>query len=73
MLHLPFLLQSPLLCCDTLHVWHKPVGELYQNLLDHALNADSSQEKAIPGLAAVSALFAYHTAILFSHDRLDGG
>lgn len=46
-------------------------SELCQNLLDHTHKTDSRGKKAIPGLLAVSALFAYHTAILFSHDMLE--
>lgn len=39
----------------------------------HTYNTDSREKKlAIPGLLAVSTVFAYyHTAILFSHDTLE--
>ncbi len=48
-------------------------SELCENLLDHTHthNTDTREKKAIPGLLAVSTMFAYHTAILFSHDMLE--
>lgn len=62
----------------TLHVscgrvWLKTaLSELCEKLFDRTYNTDGGEEKAILGFV-VSALFAYHTAILFSHDTLEAG
>lgn len=56
--------------CDTSRLTVSLHSELCENLLEHAHITDTREKKAVPGLLAVSTLFAHHNAILFSHDVL---